>query len=76
MCAYPSESHRVSGHSQRPLISGLDVSLAMNSSGDNPGRSSQSGIHPAPGADRSGGASETAVAENIVDFMNDRRCSY
>jgi hypothetical protein len=33
------------------------MSLRINSSGDNPGRFSHSGSHPAPGASRVGGAS-------------------
>ena len=59
--AYPSESHRVKGHSHIPLRSGLDMSLFMNSSGDRPGRFSHSGTHPAPGGSRVGGVSNVAA---------------
>lgn len=38
-----------------PLRSGLDMSDAMNSSGERPGRFSHSGTRPAEGAVRSGG---------------------
>lgn len=52
-----SLSHRVRGHSHIPPKSGLDMSEAMNSSGERPGRSSHGGVEPAEGAVRSGGDS-------------------
>lgn len=53
---YPSESHRVKGHSHIPLRSGLLISLDINFFGGRPDRSSQSGTYPASGAIRSGGS--------------------
>lgn len=60
---YPSESHRVSGHSHMPPKSGFDMSEAMNSSCFNPVLPSHSGVEPASGATRSGGE---AVDDNCV----------
>jgi hypothetical protein len=51
-----------------PDRSGFDMSLAMNSSGARPGRSSHSGIHPAPGASRVGGAD---VSRSSVEAASD-----
>jgi len=59
----PSESHFVNGHSHMPERSGFDISLAMNFSGERPGRSSHSGTNPASGAVRSGGSIVLPSAE-------------
>ena len=59
------------------------MSLFMNSSGDRPSRPSQSGIHPASGATRSGGAAveeaslvevtaAVEVAGTLILVLNDR----
>ena len=70
---YPSESHRVKGHSHMPAKSGFDMSLAMNCSGERPGRFSHSGTYPASGATRFGGsivllrAEEDALVETDVN---------
>ena len=66
LLAYPSASHRVKGHSHIPDKSALLISDFKNSSSGKPGRSSQSGTHPAPGASRTmvssaGGAEKRAV---------------
>ena len=46
-----------------PDKSGLDMSDAKNSSCGNPGRSSHSGTHPAPGASRTIVGSSGAAVE-------------
>jgi hypothetical protein len=57
---YPSESHRVSGHSHISDRSGCDKSESRKFSF--PGRFSHSGMDPASGASRAGGASTSTVA--------------
>ena len=65
-CTYSSLSHLVRGHSHIPLISDLLSSLAMNSEGVNPARSSHSGVCPASGAVRSGTSASTADWRRIA----------
>ena len=61
MVPYPAESHLVRGHSHMPAKSGLSMSEAKNSDSGKPGRSSQSGTHPAPGASR------TRLGSSVVE---------
>ena len=73
---YPSESHRVKGHSHIPLKSGLLISLFINSSGVKPSRPSHSGTYPASGATRSGVVVDEEVSgfsmvENRLDVRRD-----
>lgn len=66
---YPSESHRVNGHSHISDRSGCDKSESRKFSF--PGRFSQLGLDPAPGASRAGGASTSTVAFADTNALDD-----